>query len=99
MSAGAADQKPRRPQFMGMGKILRLAAWQQHHSRLGIERGRRLSARTRAIIERRHRALGCNASDAMLDGLMMQSERSTDRKNNGSSNRSELVHGNFLDTS
>jgi hypothetical protein len=33
-----------------------------------------------ATVERSHRAFGHGALDAMLDGLMMQSERPADRK-------------------
>jgi hypothetical protein len=80
MLAGVAGQKPRRPQFVGITKVLRLSARQRHQPRLGFERDRRLPARARAIVERSHRAFGHGALDATLDGLMMQAERPADRK-------------------
>src|SRR5208283_1437319 len=75
-----AGEKPGRPQFVGIAEVLRLAARQRHQPRLGLQRDRRFPAGTRAIVERSHRAFGHGALDAALNGLMMQSERPTDRK-------------------
>jgi hypothetical protein len=49
----------------------------------GVDDGvvtRRLPTGARAIVERSHRAFNHGALDATLNGLMMQSERPTDRK-------------------
>jgi hypothetical protein len=78
--ASVAGEKPGRPQFVGIAEILRLPARQRYQPCLGLQRDRRFPAGARAIIERSHRALGHSTLDAALDGLMMQSERPTDRK-------------------
>jgi hypothetical protein len=80
MLASVAGQKPRRPQFVGIAKVLRLPACQRHQPCLGFEGDRRLPTGARAIVQRSYRAFNHGALDAALNGLMMQSERSTNRK-------------------
>jgi hypothetical protein len=80
MLASVAGEKPGRPQFVGIAEVLRLPARQRHQPCLGLQRDRRFPAGARAIVECSHRAFGHGALDATLDGLMMQSERPTDRK-------------------
>jgi hypothetical protein len=80
MLASVAGQKPRRPQFVGIAKVLRLPACQRYQPCLGFECDRRLPTGARAIVERSHRAFNHGALDATLNGLVMQSERPTDRK-------------------
>src|ERR1700719_4805112 len=80
MLASVAGQKPRRPQFVRIAKVLCLPACQRHQLCLGFECDRWFSTGTRAIVERSHRAFDHGALDAALDGLMMQSKRPTDRK-------------------
>jgi len=75
-----AGQKPRRPQFVRIAEILCLPAGQRHPPCLGFKRDRWFSTGARAIVARSHRAFDHGALDAALDGLMMQSERPTDRK-------------------
>jgi len=80
MLASVAGQKSRRPQFVGIAKVLRLPARQRHSHALAssvIEgsrpgRGRSSSAAIEPSTTAR--------STAALNGLMMQSERPTDRK-------------------
>jgi hypothetical protein len=57
-----------------------IPACQRYQPRLGFECDRRLPTGARAIVERCHRAFNHGALDAALNGLMMQSERPTDRK-------------------
>jgi hypothetical protein len=85
MLAGVAGQKPRRPQFVRIAEVLRLPACQRYQPSLGFEGDRRLPAGPRAIVERSCRAFNNGALDATLDSLVMQSERTADRKNDGSS--------------
>jgi hypothetical protein len=80
MLAGVAGQKPRRPQFVGIAKFLCLPARQRHQPCLGFECDRRLPTGARAIVQRYHRAFNHGTLDATLNSLMMQSERSTNRK-------------------
>ncbi len=80
MFAGVAGRKPRRRQFVGITKVLRLPSCRRHQPRLGFQRDRRLPTRARTIVEGSHRAFNHRALDAALDGLMMQSERPADRK-------------------
>jgi hypothetical protein len=83
MVAGMAGQKPRRPQFVGIAKVLRFPARQGYQPCLGLKRDRRLPTGTRAIIERSHRAFSHRTLDTPLDGLMMQSQSPTDCKERG----------------
>jgi hypothetical protein len=78
--AGMAGDKSGRPQFVGITKLLRLATGQRNQPSPGLERDCRLPARTRAIVERRHRAFDHGALDAALDRLMVQPQRPADRK-------------------
>jgi hypothetical protein len=80
MLASVAGQKPRRPQFVWIAKVLCLAACQRYQPCLGFQGDRRFSTGARAIVEPNHRAFEHGALDAALDGLMMQSKRFTDRK-------------------
>jgi hypothetical protein len=80
MLASVTGQKPGRPQFMGIAKVLRLLARQRHQPSLGLQGDCRFPAGARAIVERGHRAFRHGALDAALDRLMMQSERPTYRK-------------------
>ena len=80
MLASMAGEKPGRPQFVGIAEILCLPARQRHQPCLGLQRDRRFPARARAIVERSQRAFGHGALDATLDGLMMQTQRLTNRK-------------------
>ena len=80
MLAGMAGEKPCRPQFVGIAKVLRFPARQRHQPSLGFERDRRFPTGTRAIVERSHRAFDHGALDAALDRLMMQPECPADRK-------------------
>src|SRR5258706_1956115 len=66
MLASVAGQKPRRPQFVGIAKVLRLPARQRHQPCLAFECDRRLPTGARAIVERSHRAFNYGALDATL---------------------------------
>src|SRR5829696_1579715 len=74
MLASMAGQKPGRPQFVRIAKILGLAACQRRQPCLGFHRDRRLLARVTAVVQRRHGALNRRPLNAALDRLMMQSE-------------------------
>ena len=74
LRASVAGEKPRRPQFVRIAKILGLAAGEINQPSLGLDREGGLAARARTIIERRQWAFGHRALDAALDGLVMQSE-------------------------
>jgi len=75
MLASVAGQKPRRPQFVRIAKLLRLPARQRRQPCLGFQRDRRLLARMTAIVQRRHRAFDRRPLNAALHRLMMQSKR------------------------
>src|SRR5215204_1518492 len=79
MLASMAGQKPGRPQFVRIAKILGLAACQRRQPCLGFHRDRRLLARVTAIVQRRHGALNRRPLNAALDRLMMPTA-----KNDGS---------------
>src|ERR1700692_3109127 len=57
MLAGMAGKKPRRPQFVGIAKVLRLLAGQRHQPGFGFARDRRFPTGTGVIVERSHRGL------------------------------------------
>ena len=80
MLARVASQKPRRPQFVGIAEVLGLAAGERDQPCLGLGGDRRLLARPRTIVERRHRTIGQRPLDAALDGLMMHPQSPTHRK-------------------
>jgi hypothetical protein len=56
--------------FVGIAEVLGLPARQRHRPCLGVQRNRQFPAGARAIVERRHRAVGHGAFDAALDRLM-----------------------------
>jgi hypothetical protein len=60
-------------------------AGQRHQPCLGLSGDRRLLARSRAIIQCRHRTLGQRPLNAALDGLMMQTQSMSYRKERGGS--------------
>jgi hypothetical protein len=64
-------EKARRPQFMGIAKLLGLAAGQVHQPGLGLGCDLRLSPGARQIIERRNGAVGQCALNAALNRLMV----------------------------
>jgi hypothetical protein len=66
MLASVAGQKPRRPQFVGIAKLLRLSARQRRQPRLGFECDRRLPTGARVIVQRSHRAFNHGALDSAL---------------------------------
>ena len=78
--ARMTSQKPGRPQFVGVTEVLRFAARQRHEPSLGLERDPGFPARTRTIVERRHRAFHHGPLDAALDRLVVQPQRLTDRE-------------------
>ena len=63
--ARMASQQSRRPQFVRIAQFLR-SAGQRHQACLGLGGDRRLLARSRAIIECRHRAIGHRPVNAAL---------------------------------
>src|SRR5271157_1592763 len=71
MLARVASQKPRRPQFVGIAQVLGLAAGQRDQPCLGLGGDRRLLARPRTIVERRHRTIDQRPLDTALNGLMV----------------------------
>jgi hypothetical protein len=73
-------EKPGRPQFVRIAKLLRLSTGQRHQPGFGFARDRRPPAGTQAIIECCHRAFDHGALGAALDRLMVQPERPADRK-------------------
>jgi len=81
--AGVPGEKPRRPQFVRIAEVLRLAAGHINQPCLGLDRDGGLAARPRAIIERRQRAFDHRPLNAALHGLVMQSERSAHGKKRG----------------
>ena len=70
-----AGEQSRRPQFVGIAEFLGLAAGKVDNPCLGLGGDRRLSAGPRAIVERRHRAIGQRPLDTALDGLMVRAHR------------------------
>ena len=64
-------------------QFLRLAAGQRHQPCPGLGGDRRLLARSRAIIECRHRTIGHRPLNAALDGLMMHTQCMSYRKERG----------------
>ena len=75
-----AGEQPRRPQFVGIAEVLGLAAGEVDNPCLGLGGDRRLPAGPRAIVERRHRAIGQRSLDTALDGLMVRAHGSPHRK-------------------
>ena len=65
--ARVASQKPRRPQFVGIAQVLRLAAGERHQPCLGLGGDSRLLARSRTIVERRHWTIGQRPLDTALN--------------------------------
>jgi hypothetical protein len=80
MLAGMECEKPRRPQFVRIAEVLRLATGQINQPCFGFDRNGGFAARPRAIIERRHWAFGHRPLHPTLDGLVMQSKRLAHRK-------------------
>ena len=80
MLARVTSQKPRRPQFVRIAQVLRLAAGQRDQPCPGLGRDRRLLARPGTIVERRHCTIGQRPLNAALDRLMMHPQSSTHRK-------------------
>jgi hypothetical protein len=78
--AHMTGQKPRRPQLMGITKLLGLPARQRYQPSLGLKRNGRRPAGTRAIVQRRYRAFGHGALDTALHRLTMQSQRAGHRE-------------------
>jgi hypothetical protein len=81
--ARVASQKPRRPQFVGIAQVLRLAAGERHQPCLGLGGDSRLLARSRTIVERRHWTIGQRPLDTALNRLMMHPQSATHRKERG----------------
>jgi len=75
-----AGEQPRRPQFVGIAEVLGLAAGEVDNPCLGRGGDRRLLARPRTIVERRHRTIGQRPLHAALDGLMVRAHGPPHRK-------------------
>ena len=80
MLARVTSQKPRRPQFVRIAQVLRLAAGQRDQPCPGLGSDRRLLARPGTIVERRHWTVGQRPLNAALDRLMMHPQSLTHRK-------------------
>jgi hypothetical protein len=83
MLARVTSQKPRRPQFVRIAQVLRLAAGQRDQPCPGLDSDRRLLARPRTIVERGHWTIGQRPLDAALDRLMMHPQSLPHRKEGG----------------
>ena len=83
MLARVTSQKPRRPQFVRIAQVLRLAAGQRDQPCPGLGSDRRLLARPGTIVERRHWTIGQRPLNAALDRLMMHPQSLTHRKERG----------------
>ena len=83
MLARVTGQKPRRPQFVRIAQVLRLAAGQRDQPCFGLGGDRRLLARPGTIVERRHWTIGQRPLNAALDCLMMHPQSLTHRKERG----------------
>jgi hypothetical protein len=75
-----ARQQPRRPQLVRIPVLLGLVACQRHQPGLGLQRNRRLLARSGPVIECRKRAVGHRPFDAAFNGLMMHAKSLPHRK-------------------
>jgi hypothetical protein len=64
--ARMARQQPRRPQLVRIPVLLGLVACQRHQPGLGLQRNRRLLARSGPVIECRKRAVGHRPFDAAM---------------------------------
>jgi hypothetical protein len=83
MLARVTSQKPRRPQFVRIAQVLRLAAGQRDQPCPGLGSDRRLLAGPGTIVERRHWTVGQRPLNAALDRLMMHPQSLTHRKERG----------------
>ena len=72
-------QQPRGPKLVRVSHLRRLAAGQRHHPCAGVIGNRRLLARPRAVVERRHHAQSHSTVQASLHSLMGHADRFTDR--------------------
>jgi hypothetical protein len=73
-------QQPRGPKLVRISHLLRLLAGQRHNPCAGAVGNRRLLARPRAVVERRHHAKPYRTIKASLHGLMGHADRLTDRR-------------------
>jgi len=73
-----ARQQRRRPKLMRIPHLLGLLAGQRHHPCAGVVGNRRLLARPRTVVERRHHAKPHRTIKAPVHGLMGHADRLTD---------------------
>jgi hypothetical protein len=83
MPAAQGCERPSSTGYVAGIHVFLTAAMRARRGWPGQGRDRRLPAGTRAIIERRHRAFDHGALDAALDRLMVQPQRTADRKKRG----------------